>query len=315
MRIQVAVWVFILTCSQWGYAQKSKRNTPTDYIKTYKDIAIAEMHRSGIPASITLAQGMLESENGNSRLTIEGNNHFGIKCHDWKGKTIYHDDDAKKECFRKYTNSLESFKDHSDFLRTKSRYSFLFDYPSTDYKKWAHGLKKAGYATNPSYPQLLIKLIEENKLYSYDQEVFIDKPSLSKPKKRSRPAEESDFTFKLASHELFERNRIQYIVVKDGDTFGKLASEMELMRFELPKYNDLSPDSSIKAGDILYIQPKRNRAARGNDTHIVKTGETMRYISQLFGVKLSRLYTLNGMEPSAQPSVGDTINLRKKKHN
>jgi hypothetical protein len=296
------------------FAQKSKRITPAEYIKTYKDIAVEEMHRSGIPASITLAQGMLESENGNSSLATEGKNHFGIKCHDWTGKKMYKDDDQKDDCFRKYNSVEESFKDHTEFLRTKGRYSFLFEYSSTDYKKWAHGLKKAGYATNPSYPQLLIKLIEDFELYKYDQEVVKDKSTTSKPKKHVRKAPaEDNFTIKMPSHDIFVRNRIQYVVVKDGDTFGKLADELEMMRWELPKYNDLTVDSILHAGDILYIQPKRNRAARGHDVHVVKPGETMRFISQLYGVKLTRLYKMNCIIESDEPAVGDTIQLRKKK--
>lgn len=316
MKLVLYISVILFVFSQNIHAQKAKKITPAEYIKTYKDIAIEEMHRSGIPASITLSQGMLESENGNSTLATEGKNHFGIKCHDWTGKKMYKDDDAKNECFRKYNSVDESFKDHTEFLRTKGRYSFLFEYPSTDYKNWAHGLKKAGYATNPSYPQLLIKLIEEHKLYAYDQAVFIDKPTAAnKPRKYTRkaPAIEDGFTINLPSHEIFKRNRIDYIVVKDGDSFSKLADELELMRWELPKYNDLPNDSDLKAGEVLYIQPKRNRAARGHDTHMVQKGENMRFVSQLYGVKLSRLYKMNCMEEGSQPKAGDTLNLRKGK--
>lgn len=298
------------------FSQKVKRITPAEYIKTYKDMAIEEMHRSGIPASITLAQGMLESEYGNSSLATEGKNHFGIKCHEWTGKKMYKDDDAKNECFRKYNSADESFKDHTEFLRTKSRYSFLFEYPSTDYKNWAHGLKKAGYATNPSYPQLLIRLIEENELYTFDQAVFVDKPTaVSRPRKYTRKVTPADdgFTFSLPSHEIFKRNRIDYIVVKDGDSFGKLADELELMRWELPKYNDLPNDTELKAGEVLYIQPKRNRAARGQESHTILKGESMRFVSQLYGVKMSRLYKMNCMEEGTQPKVGETLNLRKGK--
>ncbi len=313
-RFQYIALIF-LVFSLNGYSQKAKKIAPAEYIKTYKEIAIEEMQRSGIPASITLAQGMLESENGNSSLATEGKNHFGIKCHNWTGKKVYHDDDDKNECFRKYNSVEESFKDHTNFLKQGSRYSFLFEYASTDYKKWAQGLKKAGYATNPSYPQMLIKIIEDFKLYAYDQEVYVDKSSLAKPKKhvRKSPATDDGFTFSLASHEIFERNRVQYIVIKDGDSFGKLADELEMMRWELPKYNDLTTDFILKAGDILYIQPKRNRAARGYDTYIVKKGETMQHISQLFGVKLSRLYKNNCIEPTSQPTEGETIQLRKSK--
>lgn len=311
-RFQYISFAFVFVCLN---VFSQKKIAPTEYIKTYKDIAIEEMHRSGIPASITLAQGMLESENGNSMLATEGKNHFGIKCHDWTGKKVYKDDDAKNECFRKYASVEESFKDHTEFLRAKGRYSFLFEYSSTDYKKWAEGLKKAGYATNPRYPQLLIKIIEDFKLYAYDQEVVKDKSTTARPKKTTRkaPVQDDEFTISLVSHDIFVRNRIKYIVVKDGDTFGKLVDELEMMRWELPKYNDLSTDSILKAGDILYLQPKRNRAARGHDTHVVKAGEDLRFISQLYGVKLSRLYKMNCLEPGDQPVKGDTIQLRKAK--
>lgn len=307
------ITLILLFTSTSIFSQRAKRIAPADYIKTYKDIAIEEMHRSGIPASITLSQGMLESDNGNSSLATEGKNHFGIKCHNWNGKKIYQDDDAKNECFRKYNSVEESYKDHTDFLLKQSRYAFLFGYSSTDYKNWARGLKKAGYATNPDYPQLLIRLIEDYKLNAYDQEVAKDKSSSSKPKKHARkaPVENDNFTFTFPTHEIFTRNRIKYIVVKDGDSFGRLTDELELMRWELPKYNDLSTDSPLKAGDILYIQPKRNRAAREHSTHVVKAGEDMQFISQLYGMKLSRLYKMNCMIEGDQPAEGDTLQLRK----
>ena len=139
-----------------------------DYIRKYSATAVREMYRSGVPASITLAQGLLESRYGQSELAVKGNNHFGIKCHDWTGKKMYYDDDAKGECFRVYASADESFRDHSDFLRYRDRYKFLFDYEVTDYKAWAHGLKKAGYATDPAYPSKLIKIIEDYQLYDYD---------------------------------------------------------------------------------------------------------------------------------------------------
>jgi flagellum-specific peptidoglycan hydrolase FlgJ len=179
------ITLLFLFISAQVFSQRAKRVTPADYIKTYKDIAIEEMHRSGIPASITLSQGMLESENGNSSLATEGKNHFGIKCHNWNGKKIYQDDDAKNECFRRYNSVEDSYMDHTDFLMNQNRYAFLFSYSSTDYKNWASGLKKAGYATNPNYPQLLIKLIEDYNLYAYDQEVAKTGPARQNPKNMS----------------------------------------------------------------------------------------------------------------------------------
>ena len=143
--------------------------TPQErYVSQYHAMAVGEMYRSGIPASITLAQGLLESSCGESPLAVKGNNHFGIKCSNWKGKTMKHDDDRRNECFRVYDSVEESYRDHSDFLRYRDRYKFLFDLELTDYQGWANGLKKAGYATDPQYPAKLIKLIEDYKLYEYD---------------------------------------------------------------------------------------------------------------------------------------------------
>lgn len=310
------ICLLFLLCTVNAFSQRAKRISPTEYIDIYKDIAIEEMHKSGIPASITLAQGILESESGNSTLAIRGNNHFGIKCHNWTGKTIHKDDDARNECFRKYNSAEESYRDHTSFLKDKSRYSFLFDYSSTDYKKWAHGLKKAGYATNPSYPQLLIKLIEDYKLYNYDRGVAVDRTSTSKPKKvhKKAPASDDNFTFSIASREIFERNRVQYVIVKDGDTFEKLARELDMMRWELPKYNDLTTDAVLNAGDVLYIQPKRKRAAREHTSYTVKKGDTMRGISQQFAVRLSSLYKFNCILSTEEPQEGEVIQLRKGKN-
>ena len=145
------------------------QNKTTNYINKYKSLAISEMNEFGIPASITLAQGILESGNGESRLAVEANNHFGIKCHtNWDGETIFADDDEKNECFRKYSTVEESFRDHSLFLSTRDRYQFLFNYKKTNYRKWARGLKEAGYATNPKYASSLIKIIKNNNLSKYD---------------------------------------------------------------------------------------------------------------------------------------------------
>ena len=159
----------------------AQRMTTEEYIAQYKDVAIKKMREYKIPASITLAQGILESGSGNSRLARKANNHFGIKCHkEWHGKKFYMDDDEKHECFRKYPKAADSYRDHSKFLTQRGRYTFLFQYDITDYKKWAYGLKKAGYATNPKYPRLLIKIIEK---YHLDQ---CDKEELGKPKKKRK---------------------------------------------------------------------------------------------------------------------------------
>ncbi len=288
---------------------KAQKLTREDYINMYKELAIKEMKRSGIPASITLAQGMLESGNGNSTLAVKGNNHFGIKCHGWKGKKIHHDDDAKGECFRKYKSAYDSYVDHSDFLMHTPRYRFLFDLDPDDYKGWAKGLKKAGYATSPRYATMLINIIEENKLYVYDSgNVHV---------KRNRQKDKSvdagnDFSVSV-DRRVKERNRVEYIEVKNGDTFESLQEEFNLLPFELYSYNNLPKGAGLYPGQELYLQPKRNRAERGNDIHVVQQGESMYSISQKYAVKLDKLYKRNHIDPSDEPEPGETIWLRKRK--
>lgn len=306
-------WIFIICLakpvgSTWG----QKKISPEAYINSYKDVAISEMKRSGIPASITLAQGMLESDNGNSSLALEGNNHFGIKCHDWKGKAMYKDDDRRNECFRKYNSAHESFRDHSDFLLTKQRYNSLFEYKPTDYKNWAKGLKKCGYATNPRYDDMLVKIIEENRLYYYDQGVsVVDK---SRRSSRKRVSEEGpDFVININARPVYIRNNIEYIVAKEGDTYAKLCNELEMLSWELLKYNELTKDSVLHEGQILYLQPKHRRAEFGKDYHSVQTGETVYSISQLYGIKVRHLLRLNNLLPADQVKEGDVLNLRSKK--
>jgi LysM repeat protein len=311
---RIIMMMALLGCVFFVVTGQSKRRiSPDNYIDTYKETAVSEMKRSGIPASITLAQGMLESDNGNSSLATEGNNHFGIKCHDWTGKTMRKDDDSPNECFRKYKSADESYRDHSDFLLSKQRYNFLFEYKSTDYKSWAKGLKKAGYATNPKYPDMLIKLIEENKLYQYDRNVAIVDGARTSRTSPRRNADEPDFTIHLNAHPVYKRNNIEYTVVKSGDSFEKLARELEMFTWELQKYNELTKDSTLSEGQILYLQPKHRRAERGKDIHTVQPGETLYSISQLYGVKTKHLRRLNRLGASEDVKEGEVLNLRSKK--
>ncbi|MCB8964340.1 MAG: glucosaminidase domain-containing protein [Bacteroidales bacterium] len=284
-----------------------------EYISKYADIAIRQMKQYGVPASIILAQGMLESDNGNSSLAVKANNHFGIKCHkDWNGPTMYHDDDRRNECFRKYKNSEGSYMDHSLFLRGGRRYATLFDLESTDYKGWARGLKKAGYATNPKYADMLIKIIEENELYNFDKGVAV---AVESPRKGTGQLVDVDgFAIDIYNaRQVFTRNRIKYIVVKAGDTFYSLTKELSLMPWQIYKYNELAEDSILQIGQEIYIQPKRRRAERNHAVHTVDTGETMHSISQMYGVRLKSLYRKNRMRVGEEPEVGQTINLRKRK--
>ncbi len=294
------------------WAQSSRPSSKQEYIERYHELAVKEMKRSGIPASITLSQGMLESDNGNSRLAVKAKNHFGIKCHDWQGKKIRHDDDEKKECFRKYRSVYESYRDHSDFLMNTPRYAALFELKTNDYRGWAKGLKKAGYATNRKYSAMLVRIIEENELYRFDEGI---KPRWKKENQSKKLADidDPDFGFRVEGRTIYERNRIDYIIVQEGDTYVSLTDEMELMPFELAKYNELSMDSHLVPGQALYLQPKRNKAAIGNDIHIAGEGETMYDIAQQYGIKLKKLLKRNRMDQGQEPGPGQKIWLRGRK--
>jgi LysM repeat protein len=284
-----------------------------EYIQNFQGIAKSQMEIYGVPASITLAQGMLESGNGNSTLAVKANNHFGIKCHkSWTGSKIYHDDDEKGECFRKYKHSEQSFKDHSEFLRGGRRYAFLFDLDPTDYKGWARGLKIAGYATDPQYAEKLIKIIEENKLYLLDKgvEIKIESPT----KGMGELIDPESFTIDIfKQRDIYLRNRIKYIKVKEGDTYQSITREMELMPWQLASYNDIDRNTKLTIGQEIYIQPKRRKAEPNHPLHIVELGETMHSISQMYGIKLNSLYRRNRMEQGSKPEVGDKIFLRGRK--
>jgi hypothetical protein len=321
--------VFLVSCrsSKIAVTTVQPSGSTSDYIEKYKDIAVSEMKRAGVPASITLAQGMIESGNGKSRLAIEANNHFGIKCHDdWEGATIRYNDDRRNECFRKYRTADESFRDHSDFLRSTPRYSSLFDLEITDYKGWARGLKKAGYATNPDYAEMLIRKIEEYNLNSYDNPKAMAVKSngnIAAPGVKNSPAD----TVKPAATEnvsviaapatavsepyrVKENNRIQYIIVNERDTRSTIEKDNKLLRWELAKYNDLDPDFTPVPGQILYLQPKRERAEPGKEYHILQEGETIYSVSQIYGIKLKSLYLMNRLEPGTEPAAGQKLWLR-----
>jgi len=254
--------------------------TREKYIADFSELAMREMHRVGIPASITLAQGCLESNNGNSTLATRGNNHFGIKCHDWTGKKIYHDDDKRHECFRSYPSAYNSYMDHSQFLTTKSRYASLFEISPHDYRGWAKGLKAAGYATANNYATLLIRIIEENQLYQYD--LMVLNGSLDGIDTSSYLAGQGAMT----KRKVLLNNRIEYILSEPGDSPESLRVELGLYKNEIYRYNNLYKGAKLETGSIIYLQPKRKKAAPGNEIHRVEFGQTMYDISQIYGVKL-----------------------------
>ncbi len=296
-------------------AVHAQKMTRSEYIEKYKDIAIQEMVEFNIPASITLAQGILESGSGNSTLAREANNHFGIKCHKgWDGETMKFDDDAPNECFRKYDDPYDSYKDHSFFLSQRGRYSFLFDLEITDYKGWARGLKKAGYATNPKYAQLLIKIIEENQLYKYDllddDYVAVNEFPNEIPKDQNRKY--TPLAVAGNNRKVFTNNGKKFIFARKGDDFYKIADDLNVYNFQIWKYNDLEKKDRLQEGDMVYIQKKRNKS-KTEAYHYVKPGETMHSISQLYGIRLNKLYKLNRMEKGSKPRTGQRLWLQDRK--
>lgn len=319
-----SIALLVLTTSvQAQNSTSSERITRQEYVNTYAPAAVQEMLISGVPASITLAQGILESGDGNSVLAKVARNHFGIKCHGlWEGEKYYHDDDAKGECFRVYTTVFDSYRDHSEFLRTRDRYANLFKLKLTDYKGWAHGLKSAGYATNPKYPELLIKIIEENDLTQYDRmtkppkggEKLPKEPRVAPPKTPTHPEKTEEAVVSAFSRQMYLRNNVRYVRVEEGDSYEKLERLLDVRTWQLVKYNDLPQDRLLSPGDILYLQPKRNKNAK-HDFHYVVQGETLRWISQEYGVKLKKLLDYNGMTAGQELTAGQKIWVRKKKRN
>lgn len=281
--------------------------TAEEYVVKYKEDAVKEMHLHGVPASITLAQGMLESGNGNSALAVYANNHFGIKCHaEWTGATYIQDDDASNECFRKYNTVLESYSDHSLFLKTRTRYAFLFDLQITDYKGWANGLRSAGYATDPGYATRLIEIIERHELNELDKMTMlpvVKKDNGKKVKDAPRVTSKSNLNVKL-------NNGRKYVIAREGDSFSRIAGEFDISVNLVYKYNDRGIDDILKKGEMVYIQPKKKRAEK-EKIHVVKGGDTMHSISQKYGIKLKYLYRWNGFESNREVKTGEKIKLRR----
>ena len=276
------------------------------YIDQYKDLAIEEMIRYRVPASITLAQGILESGAGSSELTRKGNNHFGIKCHDWTGRTIYHDDDELQECFRAYDNALQSYEDHCKFLRNGQRYRSLFSLPITDYKGWANGLKAAGYATNPRYASQLIGIIELYKLYQYDNAKSYDKFMA----KRSGTDQPVDGNGQLHSIHIYNKN--YYLYARQGDTFKMIGKEIGISYKKIARYNERDSKDPLVPGEIIWLKKKQKRADKEfkNRPHIVRAGESMYSIAQYYGIRLKSLYKMNGISPDESIRVGQRLKVR-----
>jgi len=305
MGTQLYISVLLIFLTLTGFTQPAERvYSRSEYINKYKGEAIKEMNRTGIPASITMSQAILESGDGNSPLAKYANNHFGIKCHDWQGPTFIQDDDSKNECFRKYKNPYQSFKDHSEFLSTRNRYAFLFNLKPTDYVAWAHGLKKAGYATNPKYPQLLIKIIEENNLEELDRQMTL----ASKQQQGVSQREASPKVVLSAPKHSILVNNIKSTVALRGDTPESIAKRLNLAPWQIKKYNDITDNQNFESGSTVFLQPKRRKSKQR--THIVKKGDTPWSISQKYGIKLERLCYYNSITKYSSLASGNTIKLR-----
>ena len=315
-------------------AQRDGQTPQERYIARYATIAVNEMYRTGVPASITLAQGIIESASGLSALAVDGNNHFGIKCHNsWSGRTMRADDDRKNECFRAYDSAEESFRDHSDFLRYRDRYKFLFDFQTTDYKSWAYGLKQAGYATDPSYATKLIQCVEDYNLARYDR-MTVEEAIVEGGQEAEKPVEKEvetaipdsplkieageiftgaageEYRFSL-SRTLYSRNGVPFVYAVEGETYATLAKKYHLLQREILKFNDVSSGAELHAGDIVYLEIKKKQTVRGLDKYIVgEEGESFHTICQRFAVRENAIRKLNNLPSSYEPREGDEILLR-----
>jgi len=318
-KIRNSIVVFLLLVTSAVFAQK--KEVVSNYINTYKDIAVAEMKRTGVPAAITLAQGIHESGAGNSKLVLESNNHFGIKCKsNWTGESVKHDDDAKAECFRKYPASEQSYKDHSNFLKNGQRYASLFELDPTDYKGWAIGLKKAGYATNPKYPEVLIKLIEDYNLQDFTflalkNELAIEEAIVKNEQSATNetiPAKisvqkENDINYPSGQ---FKINDTKVVFVKKGTSFLSIAKQYDVDLSKIFEFNEISRSEITENDQLIYLQRKRKTG--NNDFHIVQPGENLFSIAQQEAIRLESLRELNWLNEEDKPAVGERLNLKSK---
>ena len=288
-----------------AFSQIKWNSAYQQYIDQYKDIAIEQMMRYHIPASITLAQGLLESGAGRSELTRNSNNHFGIKCNNnWTGRRTYHDDDAKNDCFRVYDSAYDSYEDHSKFLSSNQRYRPLFQLKPTDYKGWAKGLKACGYATSPVYAEKLVEIIQLYKLYQYDSAKGYDH-FMAQRTKDQNPNGASLHTIKI-----FNKN--YYIIARRGDTFKSIGQEVGISYRKIAKYNERNRRDQLQEGEVIWLKKKQSKAPKDykGRLHYVRSGESMYSIAQQYGIRLKKLYKMNKLSPDYQIKVGYGLRLR-----
>lgn len=342
MKRRLSIFAAVLAAFLLAAASSAPDNTPQGrYIARYAPIAVSEMYRSGIPASITLAQGLLESRYGLSELAAKGNNHFGIKCHDWKGKSMKVDDDRKGECFRVYDSYEQSFRDHSDFLRYRDRYKFLFDNDITDYKAWAYGLKKAGYATDPAYPQKLIRLIEDYDLSRYDRmtpkqaEEFVGKAVSKGYEESQAQASQKTMTAKEAKKARKEAEKARKEAEKARKKAEKNAKKEARKRSRSSSKLDSASEQDISFDHIpespLSIEePKKISARTAHETYTFSLsrqlysrngvpfiyaceGEDLSSIAKANNLFVRELRKFNDAPSGWEPRPGEIVYLQSKK--
>lgn len=327
MKKTVLILLLVLAGVVSVAAATKVRQTREEYVEKYKAIAIAHMERYGIPASITMAQGILESDSGNSLLSISSNNHFGIKCKKhWTGDRVYHDDDAKGECFRAYPSVEASYQDHADFLDQSPRYDSLFTYQSDDYRSWARGLKACGYATAPDYAERLVKIIESMKLYLLDKENGGKIYSAAKSATANTEAwfesniatsdeqiNPNAFRVTVNSHKgygVYRTNHTFYVVAKEGDTYESLGGIFDISPKMLRKLNDVAKDATLAKGNIVYIERKKTQWLGNMIQHKVVRDESLYALSQSYGIRLKSLAKLNNMHVGDSVKKGEIIKLK-----
>ena len=301
MKLTIRIFCLIFFIATLAEAA-TQRKIPSyeKYIKTYSALAIEQQKKYKIPASITLAQGLLESGAGQSDLARRSNNHFGIKCHsDWRGGRVYHDDDLRGECFRKYKRVEDSYEDHSKFLK-RSRYDRLFQLKITDYKGWARGLQKCGYATDRAYANKLIKVIEDYELYRYDT---------GKVHKLTRQ-EKKKLKYPTVKYTIYRTYGLLYVYAKENDSFDQIAQNLDFPVKDLKKFNEVPEDFPLQKGDIVYIEKKKKKADKPNYDHVVQVGESMHSIAQKYGIQIKSLYKMNKKDKDYVPEEGDVLKLR-----
>lgn len=322
MKKTALLFAIMLTGPTALFAQQ--RLTAEEYIEKYKELAVMEQEIFGIPASVKMGQALLESDCGNSRLARQGNNHFGIKCKkEWTGETILHDDDALQECFRKYPSTEQSFRDHSEFLENSPRYGSLFLLEPTDYKGWARGLKDAGYATNPKYADLLIAMIERYQLYALDAsdvrntgaglraETTVKEVNMEAENLPTR-IDIDNYALSVSpagGHPVFCNNGSEFVTARHGETYETIAATTRIPASKLRKFNDAPAGYQPVDGEQVYIRAKKNKANNGKMLHLAKRNETLRHVSQMYGIKLGKLARLNRMDEDARLSDGQQIRL------